>query len=117
MSEHSPEPWVIGEMTCLGGGMNGHHICDAADQSIFRDAAWMKDLDAERIVACVNACAGLSETDLEALQEHGPAGYRRFVIRQFLGVLVSMGHQDKINVSPEDIHLAIEEVAAESEST
>lgn len=58
MSEHTPEPWQIKRI-------DGAVIC-AGDYKIAE--MWLRERtmpDARRIVACVNACAGISTKDLE----------------------------------------------------
>jgi hypothetical protein len=58
MSEHTPEPWT--------SGTDPSHF----DAPEVRNSAWAlyvpTDADARRIVACVNACAGLSTEALES---------------------------------------------------
>jgi hypothetical protein len=58
MKPHTPEPWT--------SGTDPSHF----DAPEVRNSAWAMyvptDADARRIVACVNACAGLSTEALEA---------------------------------------------------
>lgn len=62
-TKHTPEPWRI--------------ECDAADRNVIRGGAeekpttvivvdsWVKEANARRIVAAVNACAGIATETLE----------------------------------------------------
>jgi len=52
MSKHTPEPWIYHSDT---GVIQYVGSCD------------MSDADAERIVACVNACAGIPTDDIAVL--------------------------------------------------
>lgn len=63
-SKLTPEPWEF----------DGHHFIDAEDgtticQFFFKDESDMKNAEANatRIVACVNACAGLDKAQIEQL--------------------------------------------------
>ncbi len=70
--QHAPEPWhweKIGyranQQLCSGEALVldvGAHACDDAWIEI-------RDEDARRVVACVNACAGIPTEDLEAWAE------------------------------------------------
>ena len=87
---HSPEPWGIGEQTCLGGGSNcfGAGLVDAEGRPIFSKcntceafSIWAKDADMERIVACVNALHEVED----------PEGFMRCVrsiIRRYTGPII-----------------------------
>ena len=70
MSEHSPEPWSIYEKGGFIEDASGVVVVDGT--SFFRDrkgdprtreAHWP---DLERIIACVNACKGISNETLKA---------------------------------------------------
>ena len=58
-SKHTPEPWHIGAME------SGQVAIDAANGSEI--TGWLDPDDARRIVACVNACAGLDTEYLETV--------------------------------------------------
>lgn len=58
-SKHTPGPWHIGAME------SGQAAIDAANGS--EVTGWLDPDDARRIVACVNACAGLDTEYLEAV--------------------------------------------------
>lgn len=64
MSEHTPEPW----RTFKQGDSTGWIVGRVDGGDMFRIPAGYEDVgaDARRIVACVNACAGLSTEALEA---------------------------------------------------
>lgn len=77
MSEHTKEPWsiftpddfVAGKLPTLGiNGANGEAVVWYAD---IPDSGIYNDDDARRIVACVNACAGIPTDDLEASPNMG----------------------------------------------
>lgn len=59
--KHTPEPWRIGAME------SGQVAIDAANGS--EVTGWLDSDDARRIVACVNACAGLDTDALEKLPD------------------------------------------------
>jgi len=67
--QHSPEPWHY-EQTCMGGGYNYFSFCDGENKCIMKPADYsrvrLRDVDAERLVTCVNACQGISNEDLLA---------------------------------------------------
>jgi len=80
---HSPEPWQPGERTCIGGNpsRNFGTIFDADGQRVIvvrNGKVWMKDVDAERIVLCVNACREISDQDLATVTN--PAYVARFQV-------------------------------------
>lgn len=56
---HSPEPWKI--------VVSGHVIENTNHQVVIEDAEGASVKDLERVVACVNALAGISTEALEAL--------------------------------------------------
>lgn len=77
MSEHTPEPWK--------GDNCGDYIFDANGEIIAQVRGWghlekklgergaeAEQIDIQRrIVACVNACRGIEQAQLEDLAEHG----------------------------------------------
>lgn len=67
MSGHSPEPWVVRFSTVVYSksgttvahvAVRGHGEALVSDEEV--------KANARRIVACVNACAGMSTEDLES---------------------------------------------------
>lgn len=87
MSKHTPEPWVLFEV-----GDGRPYLCPASDSDktsvltvIEEDgvmfAAVYKEADARRIVACVNACAGLETETLENITMLGETLLDRFELR------------------------------------
>jgi hypothetical protein len=62
MSEHAIEPWIL-------GGCSGRMI---TTEEPYYGEGFLADVDtlanARRIVACVNACAGIETCDLEKLK-------------------------------------------------
>lgn len=83
MSKHTPEPWVLFEV-----GDRFKHQCPASSDKtsiltvVSEDdmhfGAVYNDEDARRIVACVNACAGIPSEILE-LDERTALAYRGYV--------------------------------------
>lgn len=72
MPEHSPEPWGIAKVE----GTNDGFIEDADKEVVADHDPRMSDADLQRIVACVNACAGVPTSRLEPdrlLAEHHEA--------------------------------------------
>lgn len=65
MSKHTPEPWSISERDATEGpAIRGpERLITILQGIVSRDRAVA---DAQRIVACVNACRGLSNEALEA---------------------------------------------------
>jgi hypothetical protein len=62
MNEHTKEPWRVEYM-----GSDEADVIGADDTSIIcRSTGYMSDINARRIVACVNACAGIDTESLEA---------------------------------------------------
>ncbi len=62
MNKHSPEPWSI---ECQSGGVSV--VLDANGKLVFGYLFHDEDLpDLIRVVTAVNACAGLSEAELES---------------------------------------------------
>ena len=58
--EHTKEPWVFGSRgQIIGSAGRGDTVCIMIDEEII-------EANSRRIVACVNACAGLSTEDLES---------------------------------------------------
>lgn len=73
MSDHSPEPWLIGEpgTACfddLAPPERKHYLyADSLGKTVHHVAVRMSGADARRIVACVNACQGISNEVLADL--------------------------------------------------
>ena len=71
MSEHTKEPWLVtapidcGPEWGVDAGIWGIAICADAPGNGTSEA------NARRIVACVNACAGIPTADLEACPDRG----------------------------------------------
>jgi hypothetical protein len=65
MAEHSPEPWIISEYGRYLGGAQFSVCSLARPDRIVAECKYEEE--ARRIVACVNACKGLSTAGLEAL--------------------------------------------------
>ena len=63
MSKHTPEPWVIGSHPTLGR----IYIDEASYShgSVATCYGGLAEADAARIVACVNACAGMADPAAE----------------------------------------------------
>lgn len=64
--EHTPTPWY-----CDGDGVYSNEDCEGAPLAHVMSMGYDKDfrnIDARRIVACINACAGL---DTEQLEQFG----------------------------------------------
>jgi hypothetical protein len=57
---HSPEPWEV-----VPHGYEGFQIKTQNGGEIFTRPAQMRYTNAERIVACVNACQGIPTEDLQ----------------------------------------------------
>jgi hypothetical protein len=57
---HSPEPWEV-----VSHGYEGFQINTHSSEEIFARPAQMRYTNAERIVACVNACQGIPTGDLQ----------------------------------------------------
>lgn len=67
MSNHTKEPWVIGFQKA---GDNKTLVSwNMGDYVAFEVAEFVAQVDAERAVACVNFCAGLSNEQLQDNQE------------------------------------------------
>jgi len=62
-NKHSPEPWSIGRQ----------YIIDYNQNNIAEHLSFFKR-DAERIVACVNACQGIPIEELEHFARLGKCG-------------------------------------------
>lgn len=71
---HTREPWRVGERTASywGGGSGPTadiHGSDGDTVNTCDELGWgMDPADARRIVACVNACAGISTEYLESIE-------------------------------------------------
>lgn len=64
--KHTPEPWVVVAKGDEADGVD-YFINQESDCSISGlVASWLSREDARRIVACVNACAGISTEGLES---------------------------------------------------
>lgn len=75
MSEHTKEPWSF----LAGTDRDGEHSCSifSDGKQILGDGIECSEVDARRIVACVNACAGISTKTLELGQLlRNPVGRR-----------------------------------------
>jgi hypothetical protein len=70
---HSPEPWTRydadTELPYAGSSVSGPAcIVDADGNAVVPDTAWIPSgFDIDRIVACVNACRGISTENLVRL--------------------------------------------------
>ena len=64
MSKHSPEPWLLhrisNSLICIYERMEKNEA-DAIAQIVQPDSRKLQDANAARIVACVNACAGIDD--------------------------------------------------------
>lgn len=66
--KHTAEPWQVGRGSRIEAG--GYIVADMTHRPVFSGALAPKprpsaEADARRIVACVNACAGISTEALE----------------------------------------------------
>lgn len=66
MSKHTPEPWHYLHF------MDEHLIANGRGMGESRIGATVCKENAERIVACVNACAGLTEEEIKRRLETWP---------------------------------------------
>lgn len=66
MSEHAQEPWKT-RASAAGSGFI--HICN--DVNDFSIACGESEADMRRVVACVNACAGIDTRQLETYHANG----------------------------------------------
>lgn len=71
MSEHTPEPWVMstkadGNWWHISAGNQAIAAVHAASKKRNEPYASMFEANASRIIACVNACAGLPTEQLES---------------------------------------------------
>lgn len=57
-TNHSPEPWKVKDLTEIWGDINNSVSGDFIQHRFLPE-------DARRIVACVNACAGITTEELE----------------------------------------------------
>ena len=59
MSKHTPEPWSLGRSA---NAINSADATRAVARTLYRDSdGGVAEANAERIVACVNACKGLKD--------------------------------------------------------
>jgi hypothetical protein len=65
MSEHTPEPWSVYEGENIHGVLDseGKHLAEMWQRKQYNSLA-----NARRIVACVNACEGISTETLEKVK-------------------------------------------------
>ncbi len=68
MSEHTKEPWMVADMTewLTIGGVDIGAVCRIKNEVSGKPLSEEDRANARRIVACVNACAGISTETLEA---------------------------------------------------
>jgi hypothetical protein len=64
---HSLEPWVLKSTLTDVWGADGSHVVDTKLMHI-KESYEIDVLNARRIVACVNACAGIDTEYLEAMR-------------------------------------------------
>ncbi len=64
MSNHTKEPWLCDKRTVYALNKNGFNIFSAVVQDCRTSNSEMEE-NARRIVACVNACEGISTENLE----------------------------------------------------
>ena len=65
MSEqHTPEPWLVSKRTVFALNERGTNIFSAIVQDAHTSTEEL-EANARRIVACVNACAGISTVELD----------------------------------------------------
>lgn len=69
MSEHTKEPWYHQEDVREVVGADGWTVLDWAEHSLTEGVTEMRPADVDRIVACVNALAGLKPEMVKALVE------------------------------------------------
>lgn len=66
---HTPEPWYFRECTAddcdCGCVVTDEHIRN--NDNIVIPVGYVKFVDARRIVKCVNACAGITDDELQTL--------------------------------------------------
>lgn len=77
---HTKEPWKYTreEMSAMGGKMTIYYnaVQNSEGENLLRFAGTTQgELDARRVVACVNACAGMAdpESEVKQLVEYVPA--------------------------------------------
>ena len=67
--DHTPEPWYFNECSSddcdCGCVLTDEHTND--NEHIVIPVGYVKFVDAKRIVACVNACAGITADELQTL--------------------------------------------------
>lgn len=82
-TNHSKEPWTVAtntksqDITIYGldaKGMFDQWICDIQYQGMGKANLANYQANARRIVACVNACAGISNETLEDIENAGIVG-------------------------------------------
>ena len=66
--KHTPEPWHIGYEGHVMGDLKLVAGCMGHQNNFTPNLREINAANAARIVACVNACAGLTDADLEALR-------------------------------------------------
>jgi len=75
MMEHTKEPWSVGENYSESHGRSTFDIISQSETVVGNEGLWgSEDLDqanAHRIVACVNACKGVSNAYLERIAPNG----------------------------------------------
>lgn len=74
MTQHTPEPWVLFKVGdrhvhfCPASETDKTSILTVTEEDGVEFGAVYRDEDARRIVACVNACAGWTTEQLEAME-------------------------------------------------
>lgn len=89
---HSKEPWSVannGGIDQLIEDADGRVVVFTIGHAGFRDAD--KEASARRIVACVNACAGLDIAGLEAMVANGETVVSRAEVQQQLMAELTAG--------------------------
>ena len=72
MSDHTAEPWVVDRQSGLIYAF-GLEVCDPRSRN-YGDHR-VVEANARRIVACINACKGISTDELEALKPGDLLGF------------------------------------------
>lgn len=62
---HSPEPWILDEELWGGRDANGRKIFSKQRHSDVEQETEVAKANRRRIVACINACAGIDTRSLE----------------------------------------------------
>lgn len=81
MSEHTKEPWALYRNGQSVGGAKGRAVCDVWPRDDDQTASEEGRSNARRIVACVNACAGLETEVLDNIVTLGETLLDRFELR------------------------------------